>query len=299
MSPAAFSIILPNYNGRHLLQRNLPSLFRALEDFEHEVIVVDDCSSDDSVSFLQQHYPQVLIVQNPQNLGFSATCNRGIATASKPLLCIVNTDVTFTPEYFTSALPHFDDPALFSVKGAIVNYRDVFTDVINTEATSELYYSRGFLRFNQRVVPDIDNLTGAIGAQFTLLGCCFICRREMMQQLNGFDEIYSPFYWEDADLAFRALRHGYLMAYEPLSIVYHQINSTIGNYRSKTKLRLVSMRNKFIFTWHHLQGASNWIQHIGFTLLSLLGRWLILDWKYYIAFIWAVARSLKYGTTTV
>jgi GT2 family glycosyltransferase len=298
MSPAAFSIILPNYNGRHLLQRNLPSLFDALEGFKHEVIVVDDCSSDDSVSFLQREYPQVQVVCNEKNLGFSATCNRGIYTATLPLLCVVNTDVTFSPDYFQQALPHFSDPGLFSVKGAIINYREAFTDVMNTESTSELYFKQGFLRFNQRVEPQPKNLTGAIGAQFTLLGCCFVCRREMMLRLNGFDEIYSPFYWEDADLALRALRLGYRLAYEPLGIVYHQTSSTIGTYRSKTRRRLVSMRNKFIFTWRHLHGINNWSRHLGFTLLSLLGRWLILDWKYYIAFIWAGARSLKYGITT-
>lgn len=297
MSPTALSIILPNYNGRYLLERNLPSLFTALEGMEHEVIVVDDCSSDDGVAFLQQHYPQVKVVNNPRNLGFSATCNNGIKAATKPLLCIVNTDVSFTPDYFKTALPHFADPALFALKGEIINYRDTFSDVINTEATSELYYKRGFLRFNQRVEPQPDRLSGEIGAQFTLLGCCFVCRREMMLELGGFDEIYSPFYWEDADLAMRALRRGYRLAYEPASKVYHQISSTIGTYRSHTRRRLVSMRNKFLFTWRHLRGGGYWASHLLITALSLLGRWLILDWKYYIAFGWALARAINYGST--
>ena len=85
MPSTALSVILPNYNGRQLLQRNLPSLFTALKGLEHEVIVVDDCSGDDSVSFLQQHYPQITLIQNPHNLGFSATCNAGIKAATKAL----------------------------------------------------------------------------------------------------------------------------------------------------------------------------------------------------------------------
>jgi GT2 family glycosyltransferase len=289
------SVILPNYNGRGLLERNLPSIFTALHNAAaaHQVIVVDDCSSDDSVKFLQREYPQVVVVRNETNLGFSATCNRGIYAATLPLLCVVNTDVTFSPDYFQQALPHFTDPMLFSVKGAIINYREQFTEVVNTEATSELYFKRGFLRFNQRVEPQPDQLNGEVNGQFTLLGCCFVCRREMMLQLNGFDEVYSPFYWEDADLALRALRSGFRQVYEPRCTVYHQTSATIATHRSNRQRRLVSTRNKFIFTWRHLHGINHWSRHLAFTLLSLLGRWIILDWKYYVAFANAITRITR------
>lgn len=300
-STSGISVILPNYNGRQLLQHNLPSLFSALEmaKVPYEVLVVDDCSSDDSVSFLQQEYPQVRVVRNEENLGFSATCNRGIGASTLPRLCIVNTDVTFTPDYFQTALPHFlADPQLFAVKGAIINYRERTDDVVNTEATSLLYYKRGFLRFNQRVEPKPETFTGKVGGQFVLLGCCFLCDREKMLELGGFDEIFSPFYWEDADLAIRALRRGYRLVYEPKSTVYHQTSSTIASYRSNTRRRLVSMRNKFLFSWRHLQGTAQWASHIGFTLISLFTRWMIVDWKYYVAFFSALLRSRHYKIRT-
>lgn len=288
----AISVILPNFNGRELLRRNLPSLYSSLTaaGVDHEVIVVDDCSSDDSVTMLQAEFPDVRVIRNEINLGFSATCNRGVRAAANPLLCIVNTDVTFTEDYFQKALPHFDDPAMFAVKGLIINYRKSFDDVSNTEATSLLYYSRGFLRFNQRVEPRPETFTGKVDGQFVLLGCCFVCDRDKMRELDGFDEIYSPFYWEDADLAIRALRRGYRLAYEPQCRVYHQTSSTIASYRSNTRRRLVSMRNKFLFSWRHLEGVGQWTSHLGFTLLSLLTRWIILDWKFYSAFVSAVVR---------
>lgn len=292
------SVILPNYNGRELLRSNLPSLYEALNrcSVEHEVIVVDDCSSDDSVAMLQAEFPDVRVLRNEKNLGFSATCNHGIVAATQPLLCIVNTDVTFTLDYFQRALPHFHDTKLFAVKGAIINYRDTVDNVVNTEATSLLYYKRGFLRFNQRVEPRPDTFTGRVGDQFVLLGCCFVCARDKMCELGGFDEIFSPFYWEDADLAIRALRRGFHLVYEPESKVYHQTSSTIASYRSNTRRRLVSMRNKFLFTWRHLQGTRAWISHLGFTALSLLGRWLILDWKFYLAFSSALIRVRQMKT---
>lgn len=290
----SISVVLPNYNGRHLLEKNLPSIIEALTGFEHEIIVVDDCSADDSVEFLQHTYPDIVLIKNEINLGFSTTCNTGIFAAKHPLLCVANTDVTFTPEYFTNMVDEFDDTDLFAVKGDIVNYASSYDDVMSIDRTTTMYYKRGFLRFDtsnpllERAVfsGDDDIYVG--------LGCCFVCDREMMIKLQGFDEIYSPFYWEDSDLARRAMHNGYKLLYLPESIVYHQASSTIANYRSNVQRRLISNRNKFLFCWQHLDTKKFWISHVPTTILNLLVRWLIIDWKYYVAFYTAVTRKLTF-----
>ena len=290
----SISVIIPNYNGRNLLKKNIPSLLSALNNLDFEIIVVDDCSTDDSVQFLVESYPNIIIVKSHKNQGFSATCNKGIFAANKRLLCLTNTDVTFTTDFFSNAFPYFQNPDVFAVKGEIINYTDHQTNIINKEATSLLYYRRGFLRFNQRIEPDVKNFTGNINGQFVLLGCCFVCTREIMLELNGYNEIYSPFYWEDADLAIRALRKNYKLIYAPECKIFHQTSSTISSNRSNIQRRLTSNRNKFLFTWLHLQKPLNIIQHILFTVFSLFSRWIILDWKYYYSFIWAVSRFIKY-----
>jgi GT2 family glycosyltransferase len=291
------SVILPNYNGHHLLASNLPSLILSLKaaECDYEIIVVDDCSSDDSIHMLHTHFPEVITLRNEVNKGFSATCNRGIFSAKYSLLCIVNTDVSFTIDYFINAIPHFQNTNLFAVKGNIINYKKDFNDVVNVEKTSLLYYKRGFLRFNQRIKNISGTFSAKVNEQFVLLGCAFICDRKKMLLLDGFDEIFSPFYWEDADLALRALHKGYDLVYEPECIVYHQTSSTISNYRSNTKRRLVSMRNKFIFTWRHLEGKHFWRSHIFHLFISLLSRWIIFDWKYYIAFLNALIRQKTFN----
>jgi len=290
----SISVVLPNFNGRDLLQKNLPSLITALADFDNEIIIVDDCSSDDSVKFLRETYPDIKTICNEINLGFSATCNKGINTAKLRLLCVVNTDVTFTPDYFTNMIREFEDASLFAVKGDIINYNQSFEDVINIDRTTTLYYKRGFLRFDtnnpltQRTV-----LSGADDI-FVALGCCFVCNREMMIKLHGFDEIYSPFYWEDSDLARRAMSSGYKLLYLPKSVVYHQASSTIANYRSNIQRHLVSNRNKFLFSWRHLDTNTFWISHLPTTALNLLVRWIVIDWKYYVAFYNALIRKLTF-----
>ena len=290
----SISIILPNFNGQQLLKKNIPSLLEAVNSFEHEIIVVDDCSTDESVQFLKETYPDIKIIQNKINCGFSATCNEGIFAAKMTLLCIVNTDVTFTPDYFTIMMPEFSNKSLFAVKGDIVNYRNSYSDVINIGKTISLYFKHGFLRFDSKKPLTTKTLIPDNSTQFVTLGCCFVCNREIMLKLKGFDEIFSPFYWEDADLAHRAIKSGFKILYLPESKVFHQTSSTISNYRSNSKRRLVSIRNKFLFTWHHLDNRRIWLSHAPITLFNLSSRWLILDWKFYVAFILAIIRKLTF-----
>ena len=265
----SISIVLPNYNGRHLLEKNLPSLLEAIGTIHHEIIIVDDCSSDDSVSFLENTYPNIIVIRNDINLGFSSTCNKGILASTLNLLCVVNTDVTFTPNYFTSLIDEFTNSSLFAVKGDIVNYRKSFDDVINIDRTGHLYYKRGFLRISAKEPLITRSILSSEDKNLVCLGCCFVCDRKIMLQLKGFDEIYSPFYWEDCDLAQRALKTGYKLLYLPESKVYHQASSTIGTHRSNNQRRLISNRNKFLFTWHHLDASTLIFSHIPVTIINL------------------------------
>lgn len=295
MTKHSISVILPNYNGRSLLLSNIPSIVISLENAkcDFEIIVVDDCSTDDSVDMLKKEFPFVKVIVNETNQGFSYTCNRGIFNAKNPILCIVNTDVTFTPDYFTNGISYFDDEHVFALKGDIINYQNTFDEVVSIEKVAQLFIKRGFLRFDKKAEYIPNSFTGEIGGQFVLLGCCFMCSRDKALELKGFDEIYSPFYWEDSDLALKALHKGFKLIYEPSCVVYHQTSSTIPNYRSKSQRKLVSNRNKFIFSWKYLRGSKQWLSHIFYTFFNLSTRWIILDWKYYVAFFNALQRIMQ------
>ena len=292
MKPS-ISIVLPNYNGRNLLERNIPSILEALVGIDNEIIVVDDCSSDDSVEFLEKSYPAIKIIRSNINCGFSTTCNKGIFAAKHQLLCIANTDVTFTPDYFKKTIVEFSDQSIFAVKGDIINYKKSFDDVINIDRTISMYYKRGFLRFDSRTPLTERAVFEYNDENFTYLGCCFVCTKKAMFSLNGFDPIYSPFYWEDADLAQRGMKLGLKILYLPEARVYHQASSTISKYRSNFKRKLISNRNKFIFTWRHLDTRRLWLSHTPITALNLLSRWLILNWTYYAAFYMAATQIIR------
>lgn len=288
------SVVLPNYCGKTLLEANLPSLKAALDAYgaEYEVIIVDDASGDDSVAFLEQAYPEFTVIKNTVNRGFSATCNRGIRAARYPLTCVANTDVTFDVHYFKNATPYFDNADLFAVKGPIVNYAGSIENVFNVERTTRLHFKRGFLRFKTHGVLRPDRY---YDLEFVLLGCCFLADSQKLKDLGGFDEIYSPYYWEDSDLPLRAIREGYHVAYAEDCTVYHHCSSTIAATQTKLKRKLVSTRNKFLFAWAHMRGKRRWAGHLIFLVGSLATRWMILDFRYYLAFGLAVTRRITWN----
>ncbi len=295
---SGISVVLPNFNGRKLLEENLPSLFAALDkaDCDYEVIVADDASSDDSIEYLRQNHPEIRIKSAEQNQGFSGNCNSGAKIATKDLLCIANTDATFDINYFLGACTTFaNNKHLFALKGDIHNYRDEKDKPYYIGKVCQLYSKRGLLRFNHNVIPDSSKFGPNREQQFPPLGTGFICDRKKYLELGGFDEVFSPYYWEDSDLPLRALRKGWQIHYTPERKLYHKTSSTISKTQSNVKRRLVSIRNKHLFAWRHLKGKTQWVTHVFYVFTSLLTRWIVFDWKYYVALLWAIWRHFTYN----
>lgn len=288
------SLVLPNFNGRELLEKNLPSALQALSLVPFEIIVVDDASEDNSVSFLLKNYPSIRVVRHEKNKGFSETCNAGIRHSIGKYICVSNTDVMFDPEYFRFSLELLETENVFAVKGKIRNYDPHSGAVINDETTAVLFQKRGLLRFDKSGDNSPGIMEFGVGKRFALLGCCFVARSDQLKGVGGFDTIYSPFYWEDSDLPLRAMKLGYQILYVPDAVVYHQLSSTINRFRSKYWRKLVSDRNKFIFSWRYLSGARQWINHIFSVVFGLFFRWIRLDHSYYLGFFWALYRWISW-----
>lgn len=289
------SVVIPNYNGRSLLEKNLPSIYAALEhaNVEYEIIVTDDCSSDDSLKFLKTTYPNIKAISTDTNLGFSGNCNNGIKNATQTLTCVTNTDVNFDINYFKNALPYFSDENLFAVKGKIVNYEGDPNNITTINETCLTYIKRGIIRFKCDIEPDNKKINKDIGGQYVGLGCCFVANTHHLKTIGGFYEIFSPYYWEDSDIAIAALEQGYNLVYEKDCIIYHNHGSTISKTQARSKRKIISNRNKILFTWLHLRGNKNWINHIVFIFINLLTRWIAFDFSYYISFFSAIKKYIN------
>jgi GT2 family glycosyltransferase len=246
------SVVIPTYNGRGLLEKNLPPLQAAAarHPFPVEIIIVDDASSDDTVPFLRERYPDVTVLVNTANRGFAETMNRGIGAARHEVVLALNNDILVEDDLFANALNRFADHDVFSVTPNMVDPRRG-----NSQSITRI--TAGFCWFQTRFLQpeDLPTLEGEIPLFFGSGGASFY-DREKLHVLEGFDPIYHPFYVEDMDLAYRAWKAGWKCLLEPGTTVFHETSSTILSIHKRRKIKFIGDRNRTIFLWLNVTDAA-------------------------------------------
>ena len=263
MSAAGLSVVVPNWNGRALLEKFLPSVIDATHAFESacgqpaEVIVADDASSDDSQAWLRTHWPQVRFESGANQQGFAPTANRGVRAARFPLVYLANNDVALTATTLPPLAAHFRDPQVFAATG---NAYDFATGVLRG-AGQRGRFRRGFLRVHSRFFvpapfPQIQPLVSLYAT-----GGSSLFDREKFLALGGFEEMLAPYGWEDVELSLRAWKQGFEVRYEPRSAIWHQFSSTIGSQVSRRQAAAVYDRNRLLTHWLHLDSRGQRAAH--------------------------------------
>lgn len=246
--PTSISVVIPNYNGKHLLETNLPSVYTALKfvNLKYEVIVIDDASSDDSVLFVQQQYPEIILLRNEVNKGFSPTINKGIFAAQHELVLALNSDVQLTENYFVEQLKYFEKPDTFGVMGHII---DTDSPRIQDSGKFPSISFKG-IKTTYNYMP-LTKTSETWLPGFFLSGANALMDRTKLMELKGFDELFAPYYYEDADLGIRAWRAGWCCYVEPKSVCMHAISSTIAKVKPE-KVKIIAERNRIILNHLHL-----------------------------------------------
>lgn len=245
MIKKSVSIIIPNYNGKHLLEDYLPYTIQAIENagVDYEIIVVDDASKDDSVMFIETQYPQIILLKNEKNKGFSGTCNVGMLKASKELMLFLNSDIKLSPDYFDNQWQCFEDENTFGTMGRIIDANPKVKDGPRLPKIFGLKYRiHDFFEVKEsRPVPTAF-LSGANA---------LVCSKKM-KILGGFNEIFSPFYYEDTELIVRVLRLGWNCYHVNQSICNHLGSSTINANHLRKNIKIVFYRNRYLMHGLHL-----------------------------------------------
>lgn len=258
------SVIIPNYNGQELLKRNLPKVFNALSKYSNgkaEVIVIDDYSTDKSLDVLKELEPIMKfsykdiafkIIKNEINLGFSSNVNKAVKNSTGDILILLNTDVVPNSNFLEPLLKHFQNEKLFAV-GCMDKSIEGEKVVLRGRGIGE--WKRG-LFVHSRGEVDRNNTLWVNGGSGAF-------RKSIWEKLGGFNELYNPFYWEDIDLSYRALKSGYKTFFEPKSIVVHEHEKGAikGNY-SSFKIKTIAYRNQFIFIWKNITDLSMKSDHL-------------------------------------
>ena len=269
MSNKGISVVIPNYNGIHLLPKILPPLFKALAfaALPYEVIISDDCSKDDSVAFLQKEFPAVKLIINKENKGFSPTMNKGIFTAQYDHVFLLNSDVMLEENYFIPLLRYFDKEDTFGVMGRIIGWED---DIVQDAAKYPSFHGAK-IKTTGNYLPEAPGENDWLYSMYLSGANAFIDRKKLLA-LQGFDEIFAPFYVEDFELSVRAWRLGWKCYYEHFAVCRHKVSVTIKNKSSKNFINTIYYRNKIILHFIHLSGWQLFIwylQLIPETLLCL------------------------------
>ncbi len=245
MSTKPVSIIIANWNGKHLLERFLPSVLDAVREGD-EVIVVDNGSTDGSVEFLRVRFPQIRLIALPRNYGFSVANNLGALAAKHEIIVLLNNDMKPEKGFLEPMLEHFDDPSVFAVGAKLLRF-DGSPDFANR---NRLVVSGGFISVVCERDEEKLKLAMVPEEQFHAPGGGVAFNRKKFWALGGFDSIFSPAYFEDVDLSLRALQKGWRIVYEPRSVVWH-MGAQTGQVKPRWFFELLSFRNFWLYNLLH------------------------------------------------
>jgi len=271
------SVVIPNFNGVHLFKDVLPAVEIALHTvaLPSEIIVVDDCSTDESVAFLKTNYPSVIILQNAINSGFSVTANKGIYAARHNTVLLLNSDVKLSPGYFLQQLHYFEREDTFGVMGRITGWDD---DKIQDGAKYPRFEGAKIKTSGNYLLKDTTLMDGGLYSMY-LSGANALIDKEKFIAIGGFNELFSPFYVEDYELSIRAWRLGYKCYFDYQSICRHKVSVSIKSSSRKKTIDLIYNRNKMFLHAIHLSGAEKavWILQL---LLETLFKIITLNITY-------------------
>ncbi len=261
----AASVVIPNWNGRDLLEKYLPSVVAALAGNEdNEVIVVDNGSSDDSAEFVRERFPGVKLIALKRNLGFGGGSNAGVRAAVNDIVVLLNSDMRVDPGFLMPLLSGFDDASVFAVSCQIL-----FTDPAKRREETGLtqgWWEEGGLRVRHRIDDEIRDLYPCF---YGGGGSCAFDRRKFLE-LGGFDPVLEPFYLEDTDLGYQAWKRGWKVLYQPRSVVYHEHRGTISKRFTEAEIQAVLHKNFILFTWKNIHEWRRLVAHFFFTYAGAL-----------------------------
>jgi O-antigen biosynthesis protein len=238
------SIIIPVYN-KHLYTFNcLRSLLDTSSEISFEVIVVDDCSTDETTATLSK-ISGIRVIRNPRNEGFVNSCNTGAQAAQGEYLLFLNNDTVVTHGWLVEIVRTF---GLYPDVG-LVGAKLIYPDGRLQEAGGITWNDATGWNYGRLDDPRKPQYNYAREVDYCS-GACIIVRAGLFRSFGGFDIRYVPAYYEDTDLAFRVRSSGYKVFYQPRSNVIHFEGISSGtNIKVGVKQYQEINRHKFMDKW--------------------------------------------------
>lgn len=245
MQPPLVITAILNWNGQNWLEKFLPSVL-ATKYSNHEVCVIDNASSDKSVSYLKEYFPQVRVVQLDQNYGFTGGYNHGLADLEADYFAILNSDVEVAPDWIDHLVTRLENqPNIAACQPKLLKYdqKDEFEYAGGCGGFIDHHgfpFCRGRIFFTSEKDEGQYNEARPV---FWATGAAMFIRGKLFKEFGGFDEDFFA-HMEEIDLCWRLQNSGHEVWVEPASVVYHVGGGTLG--KENPKKTYLNFRNNLM-----------------------------------------------------
>jgi GT2 family glycosyltransferase len=216
------SVIIPHYNGMSYLSSCLGAL-RGQTYTNFEIILVDNGSTDESVTFTRREFPELKIIELRRNMGLTGAINRGIEQAAGEIIIPLNNDTEVTPGWaraLVDKLENYPEAGIIACKMRLFNQRDMLHSAGDGFGINGIPINRGVWQKDEGQFDHDIYIFGGCGGAVAY-------RRKMLDDIGLFDEDLFM-YLEDVDINWRAQMAGYRTVFAPQAIVYHHLSATGG-----------------------------------------------------------------------
>lgn len=246
------SIVIPVYNQFHYTYACLKSIWDNSGDVPYEVIIADDCSTD-ATAQIGKYVTGVKVVRNKENLRFLRNCNHAAEKAKGKYILFLNNDTQVRENWLEPLVRLIESDEKIGMVGSKL----VYPDGRLQEAGGILWKDGSAWNYGHGKNPEDPEFNYVKEADY-ISGAAIMIRSDLWKQLGGFDDRFAPAYYEDTDLAFMVREAGYLVKYQPQSVVVHFEGVSNGTDTSSgLKAYQVENQKKFFQKWQKILEAEH------------------------------------------
>lgn len=252
------AIVILNWNGKDLLQKFLPKVIAHTEN-DATIYVADNNSTDDSINFLQSHFPSVSIIQNKINGGYAKGYNDALLKVDEDLVVLMNSDIETTPGWLKPIMSQFiNDPNLGAAQPKILDYNNK-SYFEYAGAGGGFIDKMGYPYCRGRIFQEIEKDKGQyddIAPIFWASGACLVVRKDIFWQAGALDELFFA-HQEEIDLCWRIHNLGYSIKHIGTSAVYHVGGATLSTMNPQKTF--YNFRNTLYALIKNVKGGEVWL----------------------------------------
>ena len=256
-------IIIVNWNGRDVTLECLRSL-KAVSYPNYRIVIVDNASADGSAAAFRTAYPDVMVLEMPENIRFAGGTNAGIRYGLEKggeLFLLLNNDTTVAPDFLSTMVARMQTDRTIGMVSPKIYYHDDPTRIWFAGGATSMW--TGTMRHLGIRKPDNGQYDTSHKIDYAT-GCCILTKREVVERVGMLDESFHM-YGEDADWSERVRRAGYSIIYEPKARIWHKLSGSVGGHLSWYK-----MKNKFAGNLRFFARYARWYHWLVFPWMNLL-----------------------------